>query len=98
MSALRVDRTRQFVTVGIGALLTIVMGAVLLIGTRVASQVTRNVTALDTASTLQTYPAELARQLSSLRDRLETRAYEGQALSEVKSHDAFSRTMTFGDR
>jgi signal transduction histidine kinase len=94
MSVLRVDRTRQFVTVGIGALLTVVMGVVLLIGTRVASQVTRNVTALETASTLQTYPAELARQLSSLRDRLETRAYEGQALADLRATtEAFNRDL-----
>jgi len=94
MSLLRVDRTRQFITVGIGALLTIVMGVVLLIGTRVASQVTRDVTALETASTLQTYPAELARQLSSLRDRLETRAYEGQALADLRATtEAFNRDL-----
>ena len=94
MNVFGVDRTRQFVTVGIGALLTIVMGVVLLLGSRVATQVTRDVTALDTASTLRTYPAELARQLSSLRDRLETRAYEGQALADLRATtEAFNRDL-----
>ncbi|HXA93550.1 MAG TPA: hypothetical protein VNU73_09895, partial [Steroidobacteraceae bacterium] len=76
------DRTRQIVTVGAGTLLTIVMGVVLLVGSRYASRLTSNVGALQTASSLTGYPALLNEQLSALRDRLEARAYAGQALSD----------------
>src|SRR5207244_1524451 len=40
--------------------------------------------ALQAASTLQTYPEEISRQLSTLRDRLEVRAYSGQALADLQ--------------
>jgi signal transduction histidine kinase len=68
----------------VGTILTLVMGAVLLAGFRLATQMRSSITALQSASTLQTYPATIAQQLNTLRDRLEARAYTGQALSELK--------------
>jgi two-component system, chemotaxis family, sensor kinase CheA len=78
------DRSRQLVTVGVGTLLLLVMGGVLIAGFRLATQMNANVTALQTASVLQTYPNTIAAQLNSLRDRLEARAYAGQALADVR--------------
>jgi signal transduction histidine kinase len=79
------DRNRQLVTVGVGTVLTLVMGAVLIAGFRLATQMRTNITALQTASMLQTYPVAMTQQLNALRDRLESRAYAGQALSDLKS-------------
>ncbi len=79
------DRTRQVAVVGVGALLTIVMGAVLIFGFRIATRVTSNINALETASVLQTYPVTIAQHLTALRDRLEARAYAGQALADLRS-------------
>jgi two-component system, chemotaxis family, sensor kinase CheA len=79
------DRNRQLVTVGIGTVLTLVMGAVLIAGFRLATQMRANITALQSASILQTYPAAMSQQFNALRDRLESRAYAGQALSDLKS-------------
>jgi two-component system chemotaxis sensor kinase CheA len=79
------DRTRQLITVGIGTLLLLVMGGVLIAGFRLATQMNAKVTALQTASALQTYPTAIVTQLNSLRDRLEARAYAGQALADVKA-------------
>ncbi len=79
------DRNRQLVTVGIGTVLTLVMGAVLIAGFRLATQMRSNITALESASVLQTYPSMVSQQFSALRDRLESRAYAGQALSDLKS-------------
>jgi two-component system, chemotaxis family, sensor kinase CheA len=88
------DRTRQIVTVGAGTLLTIVMGVVLLVGSRYASRLTSNVGALQTASSLTGYPALLNEQLSALRDRLEARAYAGQALSDLRTAtETFDRDL-----
>ena len=78
------ERNRQLATVGVGTVLTLILGLVLLAGFRVATQMRTNITALQTASTLQTYPAAISQQLNSLRDRLEARAYAGQALSDLK--------------
>ena len=44
------DRNRQLVTVGIGTILTLVMGAVLIAGFRLATQMRANITALQSAS------------------------------------------------
>jgi two-component system chemotaxis sensor kinase CheA len=79
------DRTRQLITVGVGTLLMLVMGGVLIAGFRLATQMNASVTALQTASVLQTYPNTIAAQLNSLRDRLEARAYSGQALADVRA-------------
>ena len=78
------DNNRQLVTVGIATVLTLVMGFVLILGFRLATQMRGNITALQTASMLQTYPATIAQQLVSLRDRLEARAYSGQALADLR--------------
>ncbi|HEY3784644.1 MAG TPA: ATP-binding protein [Steroidobacteraceae bacterium] len=76
---------RQLVMVGIGTVLTLVMGAVLIAGFRLATHMRANVTGLQSASTLQTYPGAIAQQLNALRDRLESRAYSGQALADLRS-------------
>ena len=88
------DRTRQLITVGVGTLLLLVMGGVLIAGFRLATQMNSNVTALQTASVLQTYPNTIAAQINSLRDRLEARAYAGQALADVRATvDQFDKEM-----
>src|SRR4030088_3389370 len=79
------ERNRQLVTVGIGTVLTLVMGAVLIAGFRLATQMRANITALQSASVLQTYPAAMSQQFNALRDRLESRAYAGQALADLKA-------------
>ena len=79
------ERNRQLVTVGIGTVLALVMGAVLIAGFRLATQMRANITALQTASVLQTYPAAMSQQFNALRDRLESRAYAGQALADLKA-------------
>jgi two-component system, chemotaxis family, sensor kinase CheA len=79
------DRNRQLVTVGIGTVLALVMGAVLIAGFRLATQMRSNITALQSASILQTYPAAMTQQFNALRDRLEARAYAGQALADLKT-------------
>lgn len=88
------DRTRQIVTVAVGALLALVMGTVLVAGFRLATQLTENIAALQTASLLQTYPAAITQDLTSLRDRLEARTYSGQALTDVRSTvESFERDL-----
>jgi len=79
-----IDRRRQLVTAGIATVLTLVMGAVLFVGFRIATQMRANITALQTASALQNYPDDITQQLTSLRDRLEARAYSGQALEDLQ--------------
>jgi len=79
-----IDRRRQLVTAGIGTVLTLVMGAVLFVGFRIATQMRGNITALQTASALQNYPDDITQQLTSLRDRLEARAYSGKALEDLQ--------------
>ncbi|HUL47030.1 MAG TPA: ATP-binding protein [Steroidobacteraceae bacterium] len=78
------ERRRQLVTAGVGTVLTLVMGAVLFVGFRLATQMRANITALQTASALQNYPDDITQQLTSLRDRLEARAYSGQALEDLQ--------------
>src|ERR1700761_2039764 len=79
------ERNRQLVTVGIGTVLALVMGAVLIAGFRLATQMRANVTALQSASVLQTYPSAITQQFNALRDRLESRAYAGQAMTDLTS-------------
>ena len=79
------ERRRQVLMAGIGTALILVMGTVLFFGFRLATQTRTSISALQTASTLQTYPETIAQQLNSLRDRLEVRAYSGQALSELQA-------------
>ena len=78
------DRRRQLITAGVGTVLTVVMGVVLFFGFRIATEMRANIAALQTASTLQTYPDDITLQLASLRDRLEARAYSGQALEDLR--------------
>ena len=85
MSLAGIERRRHLVTAVIGTLLMLIMGTVLLLGFRFATQMRANIVALQTASTLQTYPEELSRQLNTLRDRLEVRAYSGQALADLQT-------------
>jgi len=85
MSLAGIERRRHLVTAVIGTLLMLIMGTVLLLGFRFATQMRANIIALQTASTLQTYPEELSRQLNTLRDRLEVRAYSGQALADLQT-------------
>jgi two-component system, chemotaxis family, sensor kinase CheA len=84
MSLAGTERRRQLVTASIGTALMVVMGAVLLFGFRLATHMRVEIAALQTASRLQTYPVEIARQLNALRDRLEVRAYSGQALADLQ--------------
>ncbi|MGH8261089.1 MAG: ATP-binding protein, partial [Steroidobacteraceae bacterium] len=94
MNFLGTERARQIVTVGVGVLLTAVMGVVLLVGSRLATRVTIDVAALQTASGLETYPSVLDQQIGQLRDRLEERAYSGQALSDLRATtESFERDI-----
>jgi two-component system, chemotaxis family, sensor kinase CheA len=79
------ERSRQIVTAALGALLLLVMGGVLIMGFRLATQMTGNISALQSASALQTYPNIIAQQLNALRDRLEARTYAGQALTDLRA-------------
>jgi two-component system, chemotaxis family, sensor kinase CheA len=78
------ERRRQLATAGIGTVLTLVMGAALLLGFRIATQMRANIAALQAASALQNYPDDITQQLAALRDRLETHAYSGQALADLQ--------------
>jgi HPt (histidine-containing phosphotransfer) domain-containing protein len=84
MTSAGTERRRQLVTAGIGTALMLVMGAVLIFGFRLATHMRANITALQAASKLQNYPQEIAHQLTALRDRLEVRAYSGQALADLQ--------------
>jgi signal transduction histidine kinase len=79
------DRNRRLITAGVGTALAVVMGLALLAGFRLATQIRSSITALQTASELQTYPGVIAQQLTALRERLETREYTGQAHGELAS-------------
>jgi hypothetical protein len=84
MTSAGTERRRQLVTAGIGTALMLIMGAVLIFGFRLATHMRANITALQAASKLQNYPQEIAHQLTALRDRLEVRAYSGQALADLQ--------------
>ena len=79
------DRNRRLLTAGVGTALAVLMGLALLAGFRLATQIRSSITALQTASELQTYPGVIAQQLTALRERLETREYTGQAHAELAS-------------
>ncbi|HEY6825096.1 MAG TPA: Hpt domain-containing protein, partial [Steroidobacteraceae bacterium] len=85
MSLAGTERRRHLLTASIGTALTLVMGLALIWGFRLATHMRSNIIALQTASTLQTYPEEIAHQLNALRDRLEVRAYSGQALADLQA-------------
>ena len=79
-----IERRRHLVTVGSGTALTLLLGAVLFLGFRLATEMRTDIAALQTASALQTYPEEITRELDALRDRLEVRAYAGRALEDLQ--------------
>ncbi len=83
MKVTGVDRNRRLITAGAGTALAAVMGLALLAGFRLATQIRSSITALQTASELQTYPGVINQQLTALRERLETREYTGQAHAEL---------------
>ena len=84
MSLAGTERRRQLVTASIGTTLMLVMGLALIWGFRLATHMRTSIVALQTASTLQNYPEEISHQLNALRDRLEVRAYSGQALADLQ--------------
>jgi signal transduction histidine kinase len=61
------------------------MGLVLLFGYRLVTHIRAGIDALQAASALQSYPEEISGQLSALCDRLEARAYSGQALADLQN-------------
>lgn len=77
------ERNSQLLMVSLATVLAIVMGGVLIFGFRLATQLRTSVIALQRASVLAVYPDEMAQRLSYLRDRLEARAYSGQALADL---------------
>jgi signal transduction histidine kinase len=85
MSRLRSERRGQLVTAAIGLALTLTMGLVLLFGYRLVTDIRASINALQAASALQSYPEEISGQLSALCDRLEARAYSGQALADLQN-------------
>lgn len=85
MSLAGTERRRHLFTASIGTALMLVMGLALIWGFRLATHMRANVIALQTASTLQNYPEEISHQLNALRDRLEVRAYSGQALADLQA-------------
>jgi two-component system chemotaxis sensor kinase CheA len=78
------ERRGHLTTAGIGTALMVIMGTVLIFGFRLATHMRANIGALQTASALQSYPDDITRQLNTLRDRLEERAYSGQALTDLQ--------------
>jgi HPt (histidine-containing phosphotransfer) domain-containing protein/PAS domain-containing protein len=85
---------QQLATVGLSTLLTAIMGVVLILGLRLATQMTAHISALQSASVLQTYPGALAREITSLRDRLEARAYTGQVFADlVTTNERFDHDL-----
>src|SRR6185437_1670940 len=96
------DRNRQLVTAGVGTVLVVLVSLALLAGFRQATQIRSSITALQSASELQTYPGVIAQQLTALRERLETREYTGQAHSELagtveRFNDDIQRLTKRGD-
>ncbi|HEU5468453.1 MAG TPA: ATP-binding protein [Steroidobacteraceae bacterium] len=88
------ERRSRVLTAGVGALLMIVMAGVLAAGFRLATQMRESFAALQTASALQWRPPLIAQQITSLRDRLESRAYTGQTLADLKvAIEAFDRDL-----
>ena len=79
------ERRGQLVTAAIGVVLTLAMGLVLLFGYRLVTQIRASINALQAASALQSYPEEISGRLSALCDRLEARAYSGQALADLQN-------------
>jgi signal transduction histidine kinase len=79
------ERRGQLVTAAIGVALALAMGLVLLSGYRLVTHIRSSVNSLQAASALESYPEEISGRLSALCDRLEARAYSGQALADLQS-------------
>ena len=79
------ERRGQLVTAAIGVALTLAMGLVLLFGYRLVTHIRASINALQAASALQSYPEEISGQLNELCERLEARAYSGQALADLQN-------------
>jgi signal transduction histidine kinase len=75
----------QVVTAAIGVALTLAMGLVLLFGYQLVTHIRASINALQAASALQSYPEEISGQLNALCERLEARAYSGQALADLQN-------------
>ena len=79
------DRNRRVLTAAAGTVLAVVMGLVLIIGFRLATQIRASVGNLQRASELQTYPELISQQLTALRQRLDTLEYTGHVHSELSA-------------
>ena len=66
-------RRRQLVIAGLGTALTLVMGAVLIMGFRLATHMRADIGSLQTASTAQTYPEEISHRFRDYSDHFEVR-------------------------
>jgi signal transduction histidine kinase len=85
VSRLESERRGQLVTAAIGVALTLAMALVLLFGYRLVTHIRASIDALQAASALQSYPEEISSQLGALCERLEARAYSGQALADLQN-------------
>ncbi len=85
MRPMSAERRSRLWTASVGVLLMVVMGSVLTAGFRLATQMKEGFASLQVASALQWQPPLIAQQLTSLRDRLESRAYAGQTLADLGS-------------
>ena len=85
MSLVSTERRGHLTTAGIGTALMIVMGAVLIFGFRLATHMRSNIGACRRRALCRATPTMIARQLNTLRDRLEERAYSGQALADLRA-------------
>ena len=79
------ERRGQLVTAAIGVALALAMGLVMLVGYRLVTHIRASINALQAASALQSYPEEISGQLNELCERLEARAYSGQALADLQN-------------
>ena len=79
------ERRGQLVTAAIGLALTLAMGLVCSSGIGSSRTSVPRINALQSASALQSYPEEISGLLSELCDRLEARAYSGQALADLQN-------------
>ena len=95
------EHRRDILTVGLGAALAVLMGVILFAGIHQATRLQTEIAALQTASSLQTFPEDIARELDTLRERLEIRAYSGRALADLRASvhrfDATLRQMATMD-
>lgn len=88
------DRNRRLLTAAAGTVLAAVMGLVLIIGFRLATQIRASIGNLQRASELQTYPALISQQLTALRQRLDTLEYTGHVHAELAASVAgFNRDL-----